>query len=473
MPKQPPHLQLDEYLLRAGQRIGAAVSGGADSVALLRTLLARRAALGLVLSVIHVHHGIRGEEADRDQAFVERLAVEHGVPAHIHRVDTPSYTAHHGETLEEAARHLRYGYFRKLLESGTIDAIATAHTLDDQAETVLQKLLRGAWTEGLGGISPVIYSYSAVGQEKQGTILRPLLSATRASVEAYLQALNQPWCEDSTNRDTGHTRNRIRHELLPELRDYNPQIASQLSRMAAIARDEEAYWQREIARIGPGLVLPGKPVRGGGRASSTNPDEASIALEIDRLRPLGTAIQRRLLRWAAQQLHCTLDFEHTEKLMLLCGFGAVSSEPGGKRWYLDGEVYAQRTAREIQFVRRPGPPATPPALEVALTIPGELSIPELGLLFRTTQLDPSDAAPPAIVRYVRPGDRVTPRYSRSPKTIKETLERLHQPAAERQLTPVVVWKDEIIWLRGIELDPAALPTLPFALEIVPIGSKPR
>jgi tRNA(Ile)-lysidine synthase len=466
MPKPSSILPIDEPLFYPGQRVGVAVSGGADSVALLRALLDRRTALGLVLSVVHVHHGIRGAEADRDQAFVEALAANHGLPIHLRLLDTPAHASEHGETLEEAARHLRYGFFRNLLESGELDAVATAHTLDDQAETVLLKLLRGAWTEGLGGISPVV-------TEARGTILRPLLNVTRCSLEAYLRELNQPWCEDSTNRDTEHTRNRIRRELLPVLRGYNPQIAGQLSRMATIARDEEAHWQHELARIGPGLVLPGKPVRGGGRASSTHPEEAAIAFELERLRPLGPALQRRLLRWAARQVECTLDFEHTEQLMRLCGFGW--GLPAGKRLDLDGEVYAQRTAREIQFIRKPPRPADPPALERPLPIPGELAAPELGLVFRTTQLDPSQAAlPPAIVRYVRPGDRVTLRYSRGPKRAREILERLHTPATDRNRIPVVAWNGVILWMGGVELEPASLPAqLPFALEIVPFTAKPR
>jgi tRNA(Ile)-lysidine synthase len=464
MPKPiPAQLHLDEQLFHPGQRVGVAVSGGADSVALLRALLERRGTLGLVLSVLHVHHGIRGEEAQRDQAFVEALAAEHDLPTYIERSDTPARAAQYGETLEEAARHLRYSFFRELLASGQLDAVATAHTLDDQAETVLHKLLRGAWTEGLGGISPLVI-------EPQGRIIRPLLGASRRRVEAYLRSLDQPWCEDSTNRDTVHTRNRIRHELLPALGGYNPQIADQLAHLAAIARDEEAYWQREIARIAPALVLPGKPVRGGGRAASTHPQEAAIAFELERLRLLSTAVQRRLLRWAANQLGCPLDFDHTERLMELCGFSA-----GGKttprQLDLSGEVVAQRTAREIQFLRKAEVAA--PRLDLALPIPGELRVPQLALLF-IAQPKPGEASnEPACIRYPHPGDRVTPRHSRGPKTIKEVLERQKLPASERQRTPLVVWKGEIIWLKGVELDPSALARLPFSLEVRPIPPDAR
>jgi tRNA(Ile)-lysidine synthase len=143
-PTDPAPPALNRQLLRPGMRLGVAVSGGADSVALLRALIAAAPEIGLVLSVAHVHHGIRGPEADADAAFVAALAAHHGLTFHRHDVDTPAAAQANRETLEEAARNLRYAWFRGLLASGEMDAIATAHTLDDQAETVLHKLLRGA-----------------------------------------------------------------------------------------------------------------------------------------------------------------------------------------------------------------------------------------------------------------------------------------------------------------------------------------
>ena len=135
-----------------------------------------------------------------------------------------------------------------------LDAVATAHTLDDQAETVLAKFLRGAWTEGLAGIVPKL----EVPKERS---VRPLLGATRAEVEAYLGELGQDWREDSSNRHLTFTRNRIRHELLPLLEGWNPRLREHLAQMAAIARDEEVWWQAELARLAPQLILPGRPVR--------------------------------------------------------------------------------------------------------------------------------------------------------------------------------------------------------------------
>lgn len=330
--------QIDRQLLRPGMRLAVAVSGGADSVALLRTLIEAAPEIGLVLSVAHMHHGIRGTAADGDAEFVTALASQYGLAFHRRDVDTPSAARNNRETIEEAARNLRYGWFRELLDQGEANAVATAHTLDDQAETVLHKLLRGAWTEGLGGIHPVIAC-------SRGVILRPFLRTRRAEIEAWLLAIGQSWREDASNADTAFTRNRLRHELLPMLATYNPQIYSQLANMATLARDEDAYWQAELSRVLPSLLLPGKPVRGGGRAASTHPDEASLAFEIERL-PQSPAMRRRILRAAARQLGTALNFDQTERLMAMLGAGA------SRRQQLTADLHAERSPRELRLVRR-------------------------------------------------------------------------------------------------------------------------
>lgn len=335
MSDAPP---IHRQLLRPGMRVAVAVSAGADSVALLRRMIEAAPEIGLVLSIAHVNHGIRGTESDLDADFVRDLAATHGLTFHRHDVDTPTAAQQNRETLEEAARNLRYAWFRELLDQGEADAVATAHTLDDQAETVLHKLLRGAWTEGLGGISPVI-------QCAHGAILRPFLATRRAEIEAWLRSINQTWREDASNADIAFTRNRIRHELLPMLSTYNPQVYSQLANMATIARDEDTYWQAELARLLPALLLPGKPVRGGGRATSTHPDESSLAFEIDQL-PQATALRRRLLRAAARQLGTALNFDQTEKLI------AMFSAGGARRQQLTAELHAERSPRELRLIKR-------------------------------------------------------------------------------------------------------------------------
>ncbi len=198
-PSRQSSLPIVTDSFRPGMRLGVAVSGGADSVALLRRLAELWRELGVVLTVLHVHHGIRGAEAEADALFVEQLSQQLELRFLRRDVDTLSRVEAEGETIEEAARKLRYTWFEDLLERRELDAVATAHTIDDQAETVLLKLLRGAWTEGLAGIFPVV-------ERAGGLILRPLLRTRRSEVEAWLKEIKQPWREDSTNTDAAYTR---------------------------------------------------------------------------------------------------------------------------------------------------------------------------------------------------------------------------------------------------------------------------
>jgi tRNA(Ile)-lysidine synthase len=458
-------------------------------VALLRALAERSGELGLVLHAAHLHHGLRGDEADADLAFARALAAELGLPFHETRVDVPAEARANAESgkaaesIEEAARRLRYGWFRQLLASGEVDAVATAHTRDDQAETVLAKFLRGAWTEGLSGIHSVV-------EFPEGRILRPLLGATRAEVEAFLHALGQSWREDSSNRHLTFTRNRIRHELLPLLETWNPQLREHLAQMAVLARDEEAWWQDETARLAPQLILPGRPVRGGGRASSED-----LALDLVRLAALAPPLQRRLLRYAAGKLGATPDFAATETLRNLANDGRA-----GQKCELEG-MHAERTHRELRLSLAPvaaaaeGAPEAVP--EYLAPIPGEIEAPAFGLRLRielsapaaphqfsvsghdssraasaaksTRALAPAaecaedSAATPmpragsagqsALLRNWKPGDRVLLRYSSGPRKVKEVLERLKVTGTARALWPVLELDGRIVWMRGAELEP--------------------
>ncbi len=335
--------------LKVGDRVCCAVSGGADSTALLVLVHeangAARNALGVGLAAVHVHHGLRGAEADADEAFVRELCERLAVPLEVRRVDTAARAAA-GETIEEAARNLRYEVFRELIGAGRADSVLTAHTLDDQAETVLMKLLRGAWTEGLGGISPVL-------EVPRGRIVRPLLGLRRAEIEEYLRDRGQGWRTDSSNVDEAFTRNRLRHTLLPMLREENPAIDRTLANLAEIARDEEARWEGELARLLPQVLLPGKPVRGGGRSNSTAPGAAAVAIELERLRAMDPALRRRVLRAAARGLGVRLSFDETARLLALAGIVPMATVPSkpGALLELGGGLVAERTLRELRLSR--------------------------------------------------------------------------------------------------------------------------
>lgn len=345
-------LEIDRNLLKAGDRVCVAISGGADSTALLLALFEAntdKKPLGIVLSAAHVHHGLRGPEADIDEAFVQELCKRLGIPLTLFHVDTAARQAVQGEGLEEAARELRYRSFRGLMASGEVGFVATAHTLDDQAETVIMKMLRGAWTEGLGGISPIV-------EAGPGKIIRPLLGARRVEVELFLQNRGQSWREDTSNRDLQLTRNRVRHELMPFLRSFNPSVDAQLARTADIARDEEAFWNAEVSRGLSALLLPGKPVRGGGRAVSTVGD-ISYGIEIARLVSMPAALRRRIVRAAVRALYpaseCSsrLTSDETARVLALGGFGGYSGITAriGSRLELHGGIRVERSARELRF----------------------------------------------------------------------------------------------------------------------------
>ena len=477
-------LPLDASLLKPGMRLAVALSGGADSVALLFALAARRQELGLVLHAAHLHHGLRGAEADGDLEFCRELTAKLRVPFHEARVDTgaeaqaDAKAGKPAESIEEAARRLRYSWFQQLLSESlphavVLDAVATAHTLDDQAETVLAKFLRGAWTEGLAGISPKL-------EGPEGLILRPLLDTKRSEIEAYLNALGQPWREDSTNRHLTFTRNRIRHELLPLLEGWNPRLREHLAQMAELAHDEEAWWQAEVARLATQLILPGRPVRGGGRAAGEG-SGAGVAIEVSRLAALAPAVQRRLVRHAAQQFGAALDFAATEAVRSLALGGRA-----GQRLALPQSLCAERTARELRLSVAPEPAAKgecPLAQEPRYTvaIPGVIDAPELGLHLRIALATPEvhengmvgDSVQPetATLRNWKPGDRVRLRYSSGLRKVKEVLERKHVTGTERAIWPVLEAGGQVVWMKGVELErgPGLAIT---AVETAPQTSRP-
>jgi tRNA(Ile)-lysidine synthase len=299
---------------------------------------------------------------------------------------------------------------------------------------------------------------------KPGLILRPFLETRAAEIRAWLEAIGQPWREDASNRDEAFTRNRVRHALLPELAQFNPRIAEQLAHMATLARDEQAWWDAELSRLLPGLVLPGKPVRGGGRAVATRPDEGSVGMELERLRALAPALRRRVLRAAAEQLGSAVNFEQTERLMAMC------APEGPRREELGAGLRAEKSARELRLARVSGPGQAAAAEEVELRIPGVATA--LGITLRARIAVGGDAAgnlPPAKLRGPRAGDRVQMRHSRGAKPLKEVFERMNVQAEARRTWPLLEWEGRIVWVKGVALEGV----IPFAVETVDEGGDSR
>jgi tRNA(Ile)-lysidine synthase len=523
-----------EDLLRAGDRIGVAVSGGIDSVALWRLLVALREELGIVLSVVHFNHKLRAADSDADEQFVAGLARKFDLEFICDSDDVAGHARDEGISLEAAARELRYGFFRHLIQgqgkspllpnpgrSGAphdaaapkIDKIVTGHTLDDQAETVLMRMIRGSGVRGLGGIFPRIPVEDDDG-ELSGEIVRPLLAFRRRELEEYLKDIGQDWREDATNAESKFTRNRVRKLVVPLLeKEFNPAVAENLAELAEIARGEEDYWENEIAGWMGTAVNWSEPewawmgsnsaglVQIGGllnvadknatsvtkdaaemRERNSAPDPESVDLQtriqnspwlvmnasVDRLWFLSepVAVQRRLVKAIGEQARCPLEFKHVEEVLRF----AHETDGSGKELSLPLGWRLERKPHELLFLTPDlRQQVLPEEYEYELTVPGRITVNEIGTTIEARRvpvgqeagynpeqlLDAGSVAGPLQVRNWRPGDRYWPAHTKSPKKIKELLQERHIVQPDRKLWPVVASGQEIIWLRGFPV-PAKL-----------------
>ncbi len=485
-----------QELLKAGDRVGVAVSGGIDSVALLRLLLELRHELGIVPSVVHFNHKLRGAESDADQQFVANLAREHDLQFHTDGDDVAHYASEERVSIETAARDLRYGFFRHLLgedsatksnNSQTLDKLATGHTLDDQAETVLMRLIRGSGLRGLGGIHPRI-PVENENEELSGEIIRPLLTIRRCDLERYLRDISQPWREDSTNADDHFTRNRIRKAVVPLLeKEFNPSVVENLAELSEIARGEEDYWDNEVsgwigttvhwtepawARAMPseaplvqiGLAGKSTPSSAIDSALQSRIDDAPwlvVNASVSRMWFLGepAAVQRRLVKAIGEHARIPLEFKHVEEILRF----AAEDGPSGKELSLPLGWKLLREPEEMIFLTPDLRESTQPLdYEYDLPVPGLIVLDQTRSSFEVQRipadanagynpehlLDASSLPGPLRVRNWRPGDRFWPAHTKSPKKIKELLQERHVAQPERRLWPVVVSEEEIIWMRA-------------------------
>lgn len=438
-----------EKLLQPGDRVGVAVSGGADSVALLRLMLELRSEIGILLWVAHFNHKLRGDESEADESFVRDLSKRHGLEFLSSSGDVAHHAKEKHSSLEAAARELRYAFFLDVMRDARLNRIATAHTLDDQAETVLLKIARGAGTRGLAGIYPKLdVNQSSSGEPHDlaadQLIIRPLLGVCRRDVELYLRDLGQPWREDRSNRDLRHSRNVVRHGILPRLeRNLNPAVREALGETAEIARAEEEYWNERMTRLLPNALKSFTP-------------RAGAMLDGPLLTAQPKAVQRRLIRALAESLGFELEFKHVEQVLRL-----ALDFHGHQSIVLPGGWMVSRSADGIRFQLSHS--AASGEYEYRLSIPGRIEVPEAGRLIEAVVVrpglesayNPDHAIDAAFVgrelqvRNWRPGDRFWPGHSKSPKKIKELLQERHVTGMDRKRVPVVVSGTEVVWVQGL------------------------
>jgi tRNA(Ile)-lysidine synthase len=421
-------------LMKAGDRVLVAVSGGADSVALLRVLLELRADLGIVVAVAHFNHRLRGKESDADESFVVDLARKLELDFWAEHGEIAERAAAEGAGLEATGRQLRYECLAKIAAEQRFDSVATAHTLDDQAETVLMKFLRGAGSRGLAGIYPKIRR----GNDKAVRFVRPLLNTTRAEVEAYLVSIGQTWREDESNLDHRFRRNRVRHELLPLLeREYNPNLRQVLSELAEINRAEEEYWSAAAGGLLGQLLTEDQRLR------------------LDGFSGIRPAVQRRLLKQWLERRAIAADFQHIEQLRG-CALGDSQQVALSEGWYAcarGGHLVLKQREQESPTRR----------YHYLLPVPGEVVIQEIGCILRVVPVPASFAAeadpgtllaadliePEMRVRNWEPGDRYRPAYSGAEQKLKRLFAERKIPTEKRALWPVVLNSDEIVWVHRL------------------------
>jgi len=416
-------------LLQSKTPILVAVSGGPDSMALLHLLRE----LNCPIHIAHFDHQTRGGESTRDAAWVAEYADALEIPCHVGTADVPGLTETSPKSFEEVAREERYAFLAETAHEHGCGAIATGHHLNDQAETVLMRILRGTSVQGLGGIPPV--------RPHEGiAVIRPLLGVTRTSIMAYLHECRIASLEDHSNRDPAFLRNRMRHDLIPALmKDYNTHLPEHVAQLAEIARTENAFMETML------------------HAFRSRCMESDTLLNRDAFRSGHAALQRRLIHDWAVSNGAVPDYVHIENAVRF-----VEEAPAGKNFDLGH--FAQLSNGREQTALVVLTPQRVPEEPVALTVPGETTA--WGRHF-SVQPYASDgralreACTPTfqvvratalqgdvVVRHRRDGDRFSPLGMDGTRKVKDYLSDRGVPVALRDSIPIVAADDTIIWIVG-------------------------
>ncbi len=489
-----------QNLFRPGQQILVGVSGGADSIALLALLRELAPAWKLRLTAAHLHHGIRGAEADRDARFVRAFARRLGVGFIAGRKDVPRLARQRGISLEMAGREARYAFFAEAARRRHCAVVATAHTADDQAETILMKLARGTGAQGLAGI-PFVTRRGAL------NIVRPLRDIGRSAILHFLRQRRLAWREDATNADRAYLRNRVRHEIIPFLENkLNPRLRQALGRLADILEKENEWLDALAANLLSECTK--KPVALKTDATERVPPLAAIReiprkmpgsiIDCRRLAAYPQAARRRVLRiWLAQNglRPETLDFDAVARLdnLLTSRRGGALSLPGGYSVRQRRPASGPVTGRFAGLTLHLGGSleSDPGAFRVPLKIPGTTRLPGLGLRIRAVLAPgvhrerprgighyPARASLSAaawrrrrvVARSRLSGDRMTPLAMAGSKKVQDIFMDAKVPRDQRQQIPLFECGGRLIWIpgyriaRGWEIREPARPALQLLVE---------
>ena len=427
------HTIASQHLFNPGDTIVVALSGGADSTALL-DILTRLSGYDLHLIAAHVNHCLRGTESDADQEFCRGLAANYTIPFESRRIDVKKMASDSRLNLEDAGRRARIEFFDEVRTKYNAVAVVLAHHADDQAETVLMRLLRGSGMTGLSGMAF---------RNGRGYV-RPLLEISRAEIERYLLERGLKWREDASNGDTIYLRNRIRHQLLPLLEEYNPAIRSCLAATASLLAGDEALLAELTEQAFNAICRV---------------EEGRIACSVGQLRTLNTALRRRVLRHSFELLYGSLQAfsqAHVDAI-----FEIVNSARPNSRLSLPHGITALREYDQLTLmcndelvleddydvlINEPGNYQLPGGGIIAVEPSGLVEFP-LGT--DSLYLDLDKIPFPWHIRTFRPGDRMVPFGMSGRKKVKDIFIDKKTPLSERRRIPFLVSANEVIWIPGV------------------------
>ncbi len=437
-----------EYnLFSAGGKLVVAVSGGADSVCLLHILAQRQRELDVELHVAHLNHQLRGAESDSDAGYVADLACKLGVPATVERRDVAAYRNRKGGSLEEAAREVRYSFLTEVAKELGTSNVVVGHTRDDNVETILMHLLRGTGLAGLCGLQP--RSILQFGEHKARVeVVRPLLEVTRQETWDYCQRHELKPRSDSSNLSPSFLRNRIRLELLPVLKNYNPSIDNALLRLAAIAGDDLSFIGEQVSLLWKELARE---------------EGGVIYLDVGRMVALPRAMQRQAFRIAVRQLRGNLQDIEADHIEAMVDF---LSKPAGRTLCLpQGLTLSTEYGRLVLTSAQTSSCPLPPLEEVFnIKIPGETVLPgwqiKADILKEpvgnensfTASFDLDKVGKELTVRRRKPGDRFQPLGMSETKKLQDFMVDSKIPRSWRDRVPLVCSPEGILWVVGWRVD---------------------
>jgi len=433
---------IKEYkMFKPGDQVLVAVSGGADSTALLNLLHQHREELGISLHVAHLNHMLRRGEAELDVKFVENLAQRLGIPVSVEAIDISVLAKQEKMGIEETARQARYEFFERAADKIGATKIAVGHTADDNIETFLMRLLRGSGLKGLCGIPP-----------KRGKIVRPLIKIWRREIEDYVGALKLVPRRDHTNYESRYLRNSVRLKLIPQLKIYNLNIKEIILQTVLLLTEDSLYLENKISEVLSEVII------------SSNTEE--IKIDISKLQSLELSLPGHILRMAVEKIKgdlTQLSFTHVHDIL-----GKLEAT---EKWelHLPGGIFVIGNRGELVICKEKPKIREVKPFRYSLPVPGEIEIPETGRVVRGSFVEEIEKGnnpdvafvdydvlgKEIIIRNKLPGDRFSPLGVKGTKKLQDFFVDEKVPVEERDLIPIVESGGKIIWVAGFRIDEQA------------------